>query len=184
MREAEARGLAFLFKLRLTANVKRMIEKLTCAREWINAGQGFEAKVSAVRLMGWSRQRRVDRAAPGGAWRALSGFRSSDDDSAPQLAFVEIGDTADFYEYSVLVTSLDEETEAFGQALSRPGRRREYFRRDEEPMGLGRLHDARAWRVAGSRPGCSRCFTTGGTSSSVSPIPASTARRSETARCS
>ena len=35
MREAEARGLAFLFKLRLTANVKRMIEKLACAREWV-----------------------------------------------------------------------------------------------------------------------------------------------------
>jgi hypothetical protein len=29
-------------------------------------------------------------------------------------------------------------------ALSRPKRRREYFRRDEEPMGLGRLHDARS----------------------------------------
>ncbi len=59
MREAEARGLPFLFKLRLTANVKRMIEKLASAREWVNAGQGFEAKESEVRLTGWSRQRRV-----------------------------------------------------------------------------------------------------------------------------
>ena len=41
MRVAEARGLAFLFKLRLTANVKRMIEKLAGAREWVCAGQGF-----------------------------------------------------------------------------------------------------------------------------------------------
>ena len=32
MREAEARGLAYLFKLRLTKNVKRMIEKLARAR--------------------------------------------------------------------------------------------------------------------------------------------------------
>ena len=32
MREAEARGLPYLFKLRLTANVKRMIEKLARAR--------------------------------------------------------------------------------------------------------------------------------------------------------
>src|SRR5271165_4256911 len=59
MREAEARGLAFLFKLRLTANVKRMIEKLAGAREWVCAGEGFEAKESAVRLTGWSRSRRV-----------------------------------------------------------------------------------------------------------------------------
>ena len=33
MREAEQRGLAYLFKLRLTANVKRMIERLATQRE-------------------------------------------------------------------------------------------------------------------------------------------------------
>jgi len=32
MREAEQRGLAYLFKLRLTANVKRMIERLSTAK--------------------------------------------------------------------------------------------------------------------------------------------------------
>src|SRR5208283_1853066 len=59
MREAEARQLPYLFKLRLTKNVKRMIEKLASSREWVDAGQGFEAKESEVRLAGWSRQRRV-----------------------------------------------------------------------------------------------------------------------------
>src|SRR5271165_2801357 len=59
MREAEARELPFLLKLRLTANVKRMIEKLASTREWVDAGQGFEAKESEVRLVGWSRRRRV-----------------------------------------------------------------------------------------------------------------------------
>jgi hypothetical protein len=58
MREAEARGLPYLFKLRLTKNVLRMIEKLS-GPEWVNAGQGFWAKESAVRLEGWSRQRRT-----------------------------------------------------------------------------------------------------------------------------
>src|SRR5208282_3266730 len=43
------------------------------------------------------------------------GLSHSDDGGAPQLAFVEIGEAAEVYEYSVLVTSLDEETEAFGQ---------------------------------------------------------------------
>ena len=52
MREAEARELPFLLKLRLTANVKRMIEKLASTREWVDAGQGFEAKESEVRLRG------------------------------------------------------------------------------------------------------------------------------------
>ena len=44
MREAEQRGLAYLFKLRLTANVKRMIERLATQREWTNAGQGWQAR--------------------------------------------------------------------------------------------------------------------------------------------
>ena len=55
MREAEQRGLAYLFKLRLTANVKRMIARLSTQSAWTNAGQGFEAKESTVRLEGWGR---------------------------------------------------------------------------------------------------------------------------------
>jgi len=52
MREAEQRGLAYLFKLRLTANVKRMIERLSTQREWANTGQGWQAKESLLRLEG------------------------------------------------------------------------------------------------------------------------------------
>jgi hypothetical protein len=50
--------VAYLFKLRLTANDKR-ISKLSTQSTWINAGQGFEAKEATVRLEGWSRQRRA-----------------------------------------------------------------------------------------------------------------------------
>ncbi len=62
MREAEARALPFLLKLRLTANVKRMIEKLASAREWVDAGQtsafiglGISASNSATAMImpGW-----------------------------------------------------------------------------------------------------------------------------------
>jgi hypothetical protein len=59
MAEAEAKGLPYLFKLRLTANVKRMIEKLAGTRAWIDAGAGFQAKESFVRLTGCSRQRAI-----------------------------------------------------------------------------------------------------------------------------
>jgi hypothetical protein len=119
MREAEGRGLAFLFKLRLTANVKRMIEKLASSRQWSCADQGFEAKESAVRLTGWSRSRRVivlRRRLKGAV-----GVSPSDDGDAPQLSFAEIGEAADVYQYSVLVTSLDEDTEAFGQLYRHRG---------------------------------------------------------------
>jgi hypothetical protein len=119
MREAEARGLAYLFKLRLTKNVKRMIEKLSGARDWVDAGQGFEAKESAVRLMGWSRARRtiVLRRRVKGA----VGLSQDDGNGAAQLSFAEISEAAEVYEYSVLVTSLDEETEAFGQLYRERG---------------------------------------------------------------
>jgi Transposase DDE domain group 1 len=53
MREAEARELPFLLKLRLTANVKRMIEKLASSREWVAAGQDFKAKESEYSVI-WS----------------------------------------------------------------------------------------------------------------------------------
>ena len=52
MREAEARELPFLLKLRLTANVKRMIEKLASSREWVDAGQALGAK--RARFGWWS----------------------------------------------------------------------------------------------------------------------------------
>ena len=113
MREAEQRGLAYLFKLRLTANVKRMIERLATQREWTNAGQGWQAKESLLRLDGWSRQRRVIilRRRVKGA----STMSSNETLGQQTLSFVEVGADADVYEYSVLATSLDEELVSFGQ---------------------------------------------------------------------
>ena len=50
MREAELRALAYLFKLRLTANVRRAIERLSQQSEWVDSGQGWQAKETQVRL--------------------------------------------------------------------------------------------------------------------------------------
>ena len=113
MREAEQRGLAYLFKLRLTANVKRTIERLSRQREWTKAGQGWEAKEGVVRLDGWSRQRRVIvlRRRVKGALAASS----IDDHGQQKLSFAEVGADEDVYEYSVLATSLVEELASFGQ---------------------------------------------------------------------
>jgi hypothetical protein len=81
-----------------------MIEKLASARAWTDAGQGFETKESEVRLEGWSRQRRVIVLRR--RLKDAVALRVSDDDSPLQLAFAEIGEATDVYEYSVLVTSL------------------------------------------------------------------------------
>ena len=135
MREAEARGLAYLFKLRLTKNVKRMIEKLASEREWMDAGQGFEAKESAVRLEGWSKQRRtiVLRRRVKGA----VGLSQDDGTGAAQLSFAEIGEATEVYEYSVLVTSLDEETAAFGQLYRDRGDGENIFDEMKNQWGWG-----------------------------------------------
>jgi len=101
MREAEARRLPYLFKLRLTKNVRRMIEKLS-EREWVNAGQGFWAKESVVRLEGWSRGRRaiVLRRRLNG----VVGLSYHDESGLAQLSFAEIGEATEVYEYVVVGT--------------------------------------------------------------------------------
>jgi Transposase DDE domain group 1 len=112
MREAEARGLPYLFKLRLTKNVKRLIERLSGQSAWVEAGCGYEAKESLVRLNGWSGQRRaiVMRRRLKGALAA-----AVEANGQKQLSFIEIGAGAEVYEYCVLATSLDEELSVFGQ---------------------------------------------------------------------
>ena len=141
MREAEARRLPYLFKLRLTKNVRRMIEKLS-GREWVNAGQGFWAKESAVRLEGWSRQRRtivLRRRLRQARW----GFRTTTR-ARPAASFGEVGEATEVYEYSVLVTSLDETTEAFGQLYRDRGDGENIFDEMKNQWGWGGLRDARS----------------------------------------
>ena len=135
MREAEARGLPYLFKLRLTKNVTRMIEKLGAAHDWVYVGHGFQAKEAAVRLVGWSRERRVivlRRRLKGAV-----GLSYDDDDGAPQLSFAEIGAASEAYEYSVLVTTLEEETEAFGQLYRDRGDGENIFDETKNQWGWG-----------------------------------------------
>ncbi|HTO80373.1 MAG TPA: transposase [Methylocystis sp.] len=147
MREAEARALPYLFKLRLTKNVVRMIEKLG-ARDWVYAGQGFQAKESAVRLMGWSRERRVIVLRR--RLKDAVGLSYADEKGAPQLSFAEIGAKGELYEYSVLVTSLDEETQAFGQLYRDRGDGENIFDELKNHWGWGGFttHDLARCRLA------------------------------------
>ena len=148
MREAEQRGVAYLFKLRLTSNVKRMIAKLSTQSAWINAGQGFEAKESTVRLEGWSRQRRaiVLRRRVKGTLAASV----TDEHGQQKLSFVEVGADAQVYEYSVLVTSLDEELSAFGQLYRDRGDAENVFDELKNQWGWGGFttHDLARCRLA------------------------------------
>lgn len=57
MSRAEQEGLAYLFRLRMTANVRRALAKMMAQRDWTTAGHGWQGKTTMLRLLGWSRQR-------------------------------------------------------------------------------------------------------------------------------
>jgi len=100
----EERGQRYLFKLRLTRNVKRHIEQLFWEQDWQEAGQGWQGKDGELRLEGWSRTRRVVVLR-----RECSAEVLLADEAQRMLEFIELNAPAKSYEYAVLVTDLDHE---------------------------------------------------------------------------
>ena len=104
MKQAEARGQPFLFKLRLKQRNRREAETLFRLGEPCAGGQGWEAVEGRWRLSGWSCERRVI------ALRRprTQGAPPADDKDRAQLVLpLRPSPKADaLYEYAVLVTSL------------------------------------------------------------------------------
>ena len=113
MREAEQRRIDHLFKLRLTKNVKALIERTFARGGWQDAGQGWQGKEDELRLHGWNRQRRVIVLRRPLKGSVVASVR--DDNDQLRLAFAEIGPNTQMYEYGVLVTSLDAEVLTIAQ---------------------------------------------------------------------
>ena len=113
MHEAEGRSIDYLFKLRLTKNVKSLIERTFSKGGWRDAGQGWQGKTETLRLLGWSRQRKVVVLRRRLKDSVVAHVR---DDNQLRLSFAEIEDTeAELYEYAVVVTSLDAEVLSIAQ---------------------------------------------------------------------
>lgn len=109
---AEARGIPYLSKLRLTKNVKRLIRKLFTSDGWVDAGQGYQGIESSLKLTGWDRSRRVivmRRPIAGDIALEKKGEKQLD------LAFIETEGRIGKYEYAVLVTSLPDEILSIAQ---------------------------------------------------------------------
>ncbi len=113
MVEAEGQKLAYLFKLKQSSKVKRLIQQAFSRQDWVEAGQGWKGIEAELALTGWTRQRRVivlRRRIPDDLVLAerkrLAG-------TTPQeqlaLGFVETAKDGPLYEYAVLVTSLPDE---------------------------------------------------------------------------
>jgi hypothetical protein len=109
MRAAEEKGMPYLFKLKLTHNVKRLIERLMLSSAWEFAGQGWEGQESQLQLIGWSSPRRVIVLRKPLAKHLVS-FSTHTDTKQLSLDFGELDQKKQqFYEYAVLVTSLTDE---------------------------------------------------------------------------
>ncbi|MBA3814446.1 MAG: transposase [Alphaproteobacteria bacterium] len=59
MSGAEERRVPYLFKLKLTKNVKRLIDRLMVKGAWTKAGYGWEGREACLKLVGWKASRRV-----------------------------------------------------------------------------------------------------------------------------
>ena len=57
MARAEQEGIDYLFKLRMTAKVKKLIERLMRGADWIDAGQGWQGAEAPLRLSGWVQEK-------------------------------------------------------------------------------------------------------------------------------
>jgi hypothetical protein len=113
---AEQRQLPYLFKLRQSPNVKRLIEKLLGRQEWTDAGQDWQGLSTELQLSGWRRARRVvvlRRALRGKAPESKSGRKGGKGQLTLDLAEATYRGVA--YEYAVLVTSLTDEVRTIAQ---------------------------------------------------------------------
>ena len=106
MAGAEARGLEYVFKLRQTKGVAKLIEKLArrgATAGWREAGQRWEGVEAELQLQGWSRARRVivlrRPLRKGPAAKPEPGQQPA----LPGLVIEHAG--GDWYEHAVLVTN-------------------------------------------------------------------------------
>jgi hypothetical protein len=113
MREAEQRALPYLFRIRLTANVRRAIERAANG-PWVDAGRGWQGQSVQLRLDGWGRQRRVVLLR-----RKLEGalaIGEQDANGQQLLSFATVDARKQVWEYGAFVTSTDAEILTLGQA--------------------------------------------------------------------
>ena len=112
MRGAEQNGVACLFRLRLTANVKRALERVMDSA-WQPAGRGSEGRSVELRLSEWGRQRRVALL----RWK-LSGplaLAERDGEGQSVQSFGTVDVRREHWEFGALATSLDSDIITLGQ---------------------------------------------------------------------
>ena len=111
MIELEGMEQAYLFKLRQSAGVKRLIEQLWSSGDWHDVGDGYQAVESKLNLLGWKRARRVVVVR-----RAVKdSLAAKRQNKQRALQFILPSEPVRLWEYAVLVTNTDYELQAIGQ---------------------------------------------------------------------
>jgi hypothetical protein len=116
MEGAEQRGIAYVFKLKQSLNVKRLITKLFGNDPWVDAGEKWQGLDAELQLSGWSQKRRVvvlrRPLREGGTEESQSRKKASKQLSLdlPEALYRGV-----LYEYAVLVTSLQDEVRTIAQ---------------------------------------------------------------------
>jgi hypothetical protein len=119
---AEERKLGYLFKLKQSANVKKLIGQIFRKEEWVEAGQHWQGSEDVLQLSGWTKERRVVvlrrpmRSKPPAEAEPV-GKKKSRRKAAKQLSLdlPELTYQGMQYEYAVLVTSLTDEVRTVAQ---------------------------------------------------------------------
>jgi len=115
--EMERIEQAYLFKLRQSAGVKRLIERQWSRDDWQNVGQGFGAVEAELKLSGWSHTRRVIvlRRVVKGNLVAEAKATSQREKRQQSLQFADLHQPVKVWEYAVLVSNTDYDLDAIGQ---------------------------------------------------------------------
>ena len=116
MEGAEARAIDYLFKLKQSPRVKRLLARLFSNDQWVDAGQKWQGLEAELQLSGWSRPRRVivlRRALR----EAVREEKKSSKKGAKQMTLdlPEAAYRGVVYEYAVLVTSCKDEVRTIAQ---------------------------------------------------------------------
>jgi hypothetical protein len=112
---AEQRQIRYLFKLKQSANVKKLIVKLLGNEQWVEAGQRWQGLDAELKLSGWTQARRVvvlRRPLPQPVEEEKKPKKKA---AQLKLDLPEAMYRGVLYEYAVLVTSLADEIRTIAQ---------------------------------------------------------------------
>jgi Transposase DDE domain len=120
MSALEGIGQAYLFKLRQSPGVKKLVQRQWSQRNWCSVGQGWEACADMLKLSGWTRTRRVlvmRRARRIDAVLEVKRKKrgKASEPVQSELHFIDENEPVKSWEYAVLVTNASYELPSLAQ---------------------------------------------------------------------